>query len=429
MMTKQQIVESIYRVLSEKISHPTLSTFYSEARLLEDLALDSASILQMLMFLELDYGLCLDEDALMNQEFDTVRSVARVLYKSQGVPDVIRGIEVFEDAKNHCVVTSLAEVAKRFECIDYEILYFGVWDAEVVINDRYVLSYHSEDIDHQFFADWYEKLYGIKVIDWYDHDLKKEENVTQFLSLMNAQTDDQHIMVMLDMFHLPERLNEVNKDPFPHYVMIRATANPDDWFMSDPDYFWEGIIKKERVLNAVRQPSVAGGYIFSDATVRKTPAEHIKGYYDACMFLETNPVNDAIREVVTAHLRGIDKSGHSLPLSNLTEALQDIPVLAPRKYAYSHGFAFFWRELSLPKEEFDKWYEIVETFTRAYKLVHFQGMKLGATGDRSLADKMFTLLDQQDETEFKIKNRLQQAYQQWCETVFPQDKKIAAMEV
>ena len=51
-MTKEQIVEAIFKVLSENMAHPNMDKFHSDARLLEDLALDSSMVLQMLMLLE-----------------------------------------------------------------------------------------------------------------------------------------------------------------------------------------------------------------------------------------------------------------------------------------------------------------------------------------------------------------------------------------
>lgn len=86
MLTREQIIEAMFQVLSEKMSHNKLETFQSDARFLEDLALDSSLVLQMLMFLELDHGLGIPEDALMNKDFETVRSVAQLMYETQNLP-------------------------------------------------------------------------------------------------------------------------------------------------------------------------------------------------------------------------------------------------------------------------------------------------------------------------------------------------------
>jgi hypothetical protein len=50
-------------------------------------------------------------------------------------------------------------------------------------------------------------------------------------------------------------------------------------------------------------------------------------------------LTDAIRKVIVAHQK---KSADRALLGN---ALKQIPVLAIRKYAYEHGFAFFWRDV------------------------------------------------------------------------------------
>ncbi|WP_275582730.1 DUF6005 family protein [Shouchella xiaoxiensis] len=39
------------------------------------------------------------------------------------------------------------------------------------------LTYHSDNIDHSFFKEWYETLYGITLQEWYDDttDIKSSE--------------------------------------------------------------------------------------------------------------------------------------------------------------------------------------------------------------------------------------------------------------
>lgn len=422
-MTKEQIVEAIFKVLSEKMAHQNMNKFHSDARLLEDLALDSSMVLQMLMLLEVEYDMAIPEDALMNEDFETVRAVAKIIYEGQNLPKIEKGLEVYEDVKIHCVASNLAEIVKRFPELDHRILYFAVSDANACVNDRFVLSYHDENINHDIFFDWYERLYGMPITSWYDKNASKDENVATLESLVVNRTPDQHIMVMLDMFHLPERENEFNKDPFPHYVMLGPTNDPDLWFMYDPDYRWEGVFKKDRVLNAVRQPTVSGGYVFSDKGARPTPAEEVNAFFEASVVRDANPVTDSIRAIVNAHVVGVDKKGETLPLENLIKAVEEIPVMSPRKYAYEHGFAFFWRELRLPEPEFDDWCDVIDELAKTYKLIQFNAMKLSATKNKAFADKIFQLLDQQDEREFNLKRRLIEVKDIWADKVLNQSKR------
>lgn len=417
MMTKEQIVESIFKVLSESMSHPNMDKFHSDARLLEDLALDSSMVLQMLMLLEVEHDIVMDENALMNEDFETVRAVADTLYKGQNLPKYEKGLEVYEDVKIHCVASSLAEIVKRFPELDHRILYFAVSDANACVNDRYVLTYHDENINHDIFFNWYERLYGMPITAWYDKKASKEKNLVTLESLVQNREPDQHIMVMLDMFHLPERENEFNKDPFPHYVMLGPTNNPDLWFMYDPDYRWEGVFKKDRILNAVAQPTVSGGYVFSEKGARTTPAAEVNAFFEASVVRDANPVTDMIRSIIEAHIKGKDKSGESLPLDNLIKAVEEIPVMSPRKYAYEHGFAFFWRELALPEPEFDDWCDVIDELAKTYKLIQFNAMKLSITKKEVFAEKLFQLLDQQDEREFKLKQRLIEVKDIWAKKV------------
>ena len=417
MMTKEQIVESIFKVLSENMSHPNVDKFHSDARLLEDLALDSSMVLHMLMLLEVEHEIAIDESALMDEDFETVRAVADTLYKSQNLPAYEKGLEVYEDVKIHCVASNLAEVVKRFPELDHRILYFAVSDANACIDDQYVLTYHDENINHDIFFNWYERLYGMPIRPWYDKHASKEKNLATLESLVQNREQGQHILVMLDMFHLPERENEFNKDPFPHYVMLGPTNNPDLWFMYDPDYRWEGVFNKDRILNAVAQPTVSGGYVFSEEGARATPVEEVNAFFEASVIRDANPVTDMIRAIITAHVNGEDKNGEPLPMENLIKAVEEIPVMSPRKYAYEHGFAFFWRELGLPEPEFDDWCDVIDELAKTYKLIQFNAMKLSATKNQTFAEKLFQLLDQQDEREFKLKQRLIEVKTIWAETM------------
>jgi acyl carrier protein len=419
MKTKEQIVDSIYQVLIHKMAEPCSSAFHSDARLREDLAIDSSSTLQLLVFLELELGLSIPEEALMNKDFDTVRSVAKVLYDAQPRPHSSKILEYEEDIKLHCFVSCLSEVIKRHQGLEHRVLYFGVWDSEIVVTDRCTISYHSDTIDHRHFLDWYERLFGIEVQAWYEPNLGKDDNAERLVSLVENRSPDQHIMVMLDMFRLPERVNEFNKDPFPHYLMLGPTQAPDEWMIYDPDYRWEGVTKKHRILHAMRHPAVRGGYIFSDKAAHAPHPHQIKAYYDACMLLHENPMTAAIRQVVIAHLEGRDRNGEPLAFSQIGSALDEIPILSIRKYAYEHGFAFFWRELVLAEQEFDHWCEVIDELAKAYKLVQFQAMKLSATGDRQIADKIFAILDQQDQRERQIKKRMHEVCRQWCDEALP----------
>jgi len=416
-MTKEQIVEAILKVLSESMSQPNMDKFHSDARLLEDLALDSSMVLHMLMLLEVEHEMAMDESALMNEDFETVRGVADTLYKGQNLPAYEKGLEVYEDVKIHCVASNLAEVVKRFPELDHRILYFAVSDANACIDDKYVLTYHDENINHDIFFNWYERLYGMPITSWYDKQASKEENLSTLESLVQNRESGQHIMVMLDMYHLPERENEFNKNPFPHYVMLGPTNNPDLWFMYDPDYRWEGVFNKDRILNAVAQPTVSGGYVFSELGARPTPAEEVSEFFEASVVRDANPVTDLIRAIISAHVKGEDKNGEPLPLENLIKAVEEIPVMSPRKYAYEHGFAFFWRELELPEPEFDDWCDVIDELAKTYKLIQFNAMKLSLTKNQAFAEKVFQLLDQQDEREFKLKQRLIEVKDLWAASV------------
>ncbi len=45
---------------------------------------------------------------------------------------------------------------------------------EFAITDGSTLAYHSDAMDHESFRYWFERLYGVPLISWYDHSRPKD---------------------------------------------------------------------------------------------------------------------------------------------------------------------------------------------------------------------------------------------------------------
>ncbi|MCY1314895.1 hypothetical protein D9M68_431550 [compost metagenome] len=424
-MSENEILAAIETVLTEKMAHGHMEGFGPDARLNEDLYLDSVLILEIFLNLELEYGLSVPEEAIAKQEIETVADfVALYLPKTTVVVPAFpltggatdEGVhgEAYYDIKVHCFVSCVSDGLKR-NGLDQRPFYFGVWDAKFAVSDRFELLYHAPDITQEFFRGWFERLYGVSVVEWYDPARTKLDNLAVLLGLLKQRSETGSVMVMLDMFHLPERENKFNQNPFPHYLMLQETADPETWFVHDPDYRWEGEIAKEKVIHAIMQPTVGGGYVFDNAEARAPYAEDLKAYFEACFVRDRNPFVDAVREIVTAHLDERD----GLTLSNLGAAVRELPVITIRKYAYEHGFAFYWRALKLPAAEFEKWCEEIEALVQALKTLHYACMKLAQAGDRALAGAVFERLDEADRLETKLKAKLAEVFGLWSDLVLP----------
>ncbi|MGO4623981.1 DUF6005 family protein [Ensifer sp. 2YAB10] len=424
-MSETEILTAIETVLIEKMAHGHMAGFGLDARLNEDLYLDSVLILEIFLNLELEYGLSVPEEAIAKQEIEKVADlVALYLPKSTvhvpsfpltgGTSDEGVHGDAYYDIKVHCFVSCVSDGLKR-NGLDQRPFYFGVWDAKFAVSDRFELLYHAPDITQEFFRGWFERLYGVSVVEWYDPERIKLDNLAVLLGLLKQRGDTGSVMVMLDMFHLPERENKFNQNPFPHYLMLQETADPDTWFVHDPDYRWEGEIAKEKVIHAIMQPTVGGGYVFDNAEARAPHAEDLKAYFEACFVRGRNPLVDAIRAIVTAHIEERD----GLTLSTLSAAVRELPVITIRKYAYEHGFAFYWRALKLPAAEFEGWCEEIEALVQSLKTLHYSCMKLAQTGDRALATDVFGRLDEADRQEMKLKTKLAEIFDLWCDLVLP----------
>jgi len=439
-MTKNEIIDAIYSVLANEINISNIAAFHPKAKLNEDLYLDSVLVLQLLITLELKLGVAIPDEALNADDFDSVDSLSIFLLgklnKAEPSSQQIMATETidlsdeiseeFEDIKVHCFVSCLCEAIKADERVDHRPFYFGVWDAEVVVDSNYHINYHAEALNHDFFRFWYQKLYGVKVNAWYQNEQTKKVNIANLLNLLDKKSESQHLMVMLDLFRLPERENKFNQNPFPHYVILENSQDQDKLYMSDPDFRWEGEQDKKQVLNAIASQSVAGGYLFDSDEITPSSAQAIHDYFIECLNLDNNPMTNAVRLIIDTHLH----NDNQLSPDSLSTALNQLPVLAIRKYAYEHGLAFFMLELGLDFDDIDNinnfeyWCDIIEILVSTYKHIQFRAMKIANNisdaqspfshqENNKLIAEITQLLDEQDQREFKIKQHINQLFNQW----------------
>lgn len=418
-MTRQEITAAIHQVLAERMNNRYLDGFGPQSRLNADLYLDSVLLLDLLLHLELDHGIVVPEAAIAATAIGTVSDLVELLAVPStaaasasdtavaDAPDV--HADVCPDIKVHCVVSCLCDAVKTAG-LDHRPMYFGLWDADFAVSDTFQLRYHTDQISHGFFCHWFERLYGVHVTEWYDHSTTKQANLDRLIGLVAARQPTESVMVMLDMFHLPERENKFNQNPFPHYLMVEATVDPEIWQVRDPDFRWEGPIAKDRIINAVAQPSVAGGYMFDRRAIQLPAAADIGDYFLACFVSDDNPLIRRIREVVDAHLSCRD----GLRLQALGDAVRELPVLSIRKWAYEHGFAFFWRELELPSDAFLTWCDRIEELALGLPALHLKILRLAQTEDRACAADIYQALDQLDALETAIKAKLHEVFVCWC---------------
>lgn len=421
-MTRDSLVEAIGTVLREEMQHPHLDRFAAEARLNEDLYLDSVQLLQLILALEMTLGLSVSEDAIGRQAVVTVADLAALLApesegpratepsRPEAASEGVHG-EMPYDLKIHCFVSCVCDGLKA-RGIDHRPFYFLIWDAEFAITDGFRLAYHADAMDHESFRYWFERLYGVPLLAWYDHSRSKDENIATLLDLLKHRAPDTRIMVMLDMFHLPERENKFNQNPFPHYLMLELTADPALWRVRDPDFRWDGLIARDTLLNAIRQPSVAGGYRFDPARAHPPAATDLMAFFDACFRPDANPLIDAARAIVLAHAEG--RGG--LRLAGLDAALRELPVLTIRKWAYEHGFAFLWRALRWPDADFQRICDEIEELVNGLTALHYAVLRLARTADSAQVAPVLEKLDALDRQEFAIKRHLAAALEAWRRT-------------
>ena len=80
-MTRQQLIKSIYDIMENSLELQTLSSFNEDARLNEDLYMDSIMVLQLILHIELDLGIAIPDEVLVPKDFKTVGTLVNFLEK------------------------------------------------------------------------------------------------------------------------------------------------------------------------------------------------------------------------------------------------------------------------------------------------------------------------------------------------------------
>ncbi len=416
-LSRDAIIAAIETVLRDKLDNQHLHAFGPDARLNEDLYIDSILLLNLLLGLELDYGLSAPDDLVSTQALTTVADLAALYVPAPAAaaaaeaaaPSASVHDELDYDLKIHCFVSCVCDGLKKAK-IDHRPFYFGVWDADFAVTPTWRLNYHAPGLRHDFFRLWFRRLYGAEVAEWYDHRADKAANLATLLRLVTERHPSQAVMAMVDLYHLPERENKFNQNPFPHYLMLESAEDADFFRVLDPDFRWEGEIPRDKIITAFTQPSVAGGFMIDRAALRPARPADVAAFFEACFVRTRNPLTDAIRRILTAHLAG----DPALPPAALANALREIPVLSIRKYAYEHGFAFFWRALKWSDASFLAQCDAIEALFQGYKALHFAILRLSETGDTRLAPDLFARLATLDAQEFAIKRALDTAFRAYC---------------
>ncbi|WP_068777279.1 DUF6005 family protein [Paenibacillus sp. FJAT-26967] len=314
--------------------------------------------------------------------------------------------------KVHCLMSCLCEIIKRNSKVDHRPYYFGIWDSGFSVKEDGTITYYADGHRHDYFLSWYEKFFGLRVHEWYDPGRTRQQNLDMFLQLIADRPDHRHLIVQIDMSVLPERENKFYQKPFPHYLVLSETSDPEEWFMFDPDFRWEGNIRKERVIEAIIQNPFGGGFYVDALNIQAPAAGTIQRYFHAGFHEDINPLTSRIRETILQIASG--RSGSTLAMLML--ALKQIHILAIRKYSYDYALMVFRDALGYPEELYEYWAQQIRDLVQAFNTIQYIAAKVSIKGDPGLVPGLLESVDKADRIEFDLKKEIGRQFAQWWDS-------------
>ncbi|WP_339817211.1 DUF6005 family protein [uncultured Paracoccus sp.] len=395
----QDMQDRIRAILAGPMACPRMAAFGPEARLGHDLGLDSVALMTLMLHLD-EAGITMAEDTFDRAPGMTVQALSMALAGVTPAPDEPVDIKV------HCVVSCLCQALKDRGGIDHRPLYLGLWDGQVIVDDRMRLSYHAPGIDHGFYLYWAGRLFGLQVTRWHEDAAPGARNLDRLHALLADWRPGRYVMPMVDMALLPQRDNKFAQASFPHYALLEPTADPDTWLMRDPDFRWEGPLPARDLRAAFLAPTVAGGFAFDNAGAHPADDATIAAMHHATFDAQAVPLIDAIRRIVQAHVA-------DLPRADLEPALRELPVIAIRKYAYEHALAIFGDIEGADHDAFEECCDRIAALHGGLNAAHLRAVAFARGGDGDDLLQVLADLDRLTLLEQGIKATVGQWFDRW----------------
>ncbi|WP_229106480.1 DUF6005 family protein [Paenibacillus sp. 1001270B_150601_E10] len=319
---------------------------------------------------------------------------------------MIKGEEI--SIKVHCIISCLCEAIREQTSIDYRPFYFGLWDAPFDVTEEGEFTYYQHDLNHDHYFKHYEALFGAKVHEWYDHSVGSDTNFAYLQQLVKEAHSERYVVAQIDMSLMPERENKFNQKPFPHFLILRKTSNPDEWDMIDADFRWRGTMPVERIREAFIGNAFGGGFYVEAYELLEAAPEAVDKYFDA-VFQHENTLTIQLKAVV----KDMGYGHHGRSIEQLARSVRQLPVLAIRKYSYEHALMYFLDETDEDQGSFESYCDMIEELVKGYHQVQYLAIKMGMTKNGKQLALVLEKLEEMDETETRIKQEVYRLYQIW----------------
>ncbi|MGG1516569.1 DUF6005 family protein [Paenibacillus oryzisoli] len=311
---------------------------------------------------------------------------------------------MIEVKQTHCFLDCISYIIQMERRFDERPLYCGVWNAPFSVSENGI-SYYSDTIGMEGISIQFKLLYGTSITPIHNYRKSKSENYVSFKKHMAAKTQNQHMIILVDLYYLPypNKCYQVRHRP---HLLISHHFTEHGCFLIDPYFSWEGYVSFETLDQAFAFENLLV-MVMLDTSQMQQPEESVIA---SCMKQQLDLSPSLLYTEMMALIDRVVCIGSTYALDRLFPLVEQVSVLAKRFHGYVHIYSFLAQALDI---------QVSDTYSKADELVQkwdnivLAIVRLGIVGKHAglitLKDKLMAIL----QLELAIKQELLLLQEQW----------------
>ncbi|MFB9278152.1 DUF6005 family protein [Cohnella cellulosilytica] len=312
-----------------------------------------------------------------------------------------------ETRQIYCFLDCLAHAIGTSGQVDWQPLYFGVWDLPFAYSERDGFAYYSDRFLVPELFDHFELLYGQPLEQWYDYGASGAANFLR-LERLAERSDGRTLLVMADLYYLPHSVR-CGREHFPHFLLVDGRTPDGGWQLSDPYWGWSGVVPHETMRAGFGCQGMGTGVAIRPRQLRQPDTRAIARAFESRFSLAGSP--GSLTEAVRRYGERLLDGRTTLEPKRLQAQIEQAKTLVKRLNGYRVCAHYFAAGLDGPPGE-DRTAELLKQWDSLLLML----FRLGMTGSRSVDPEAFRSRTAQiDEAERLVRQELWKRFERWRE--------------